>query len=249
MPAPESVFIGFDFTAHKKLIAYAVLDSDLRILKLDRGDVEAALAVASAWPVGVVALNAPAGLARKAPGGSRKPKPLNQAEACEARPAESELRRRGIPVPLTPATLTACPLWMRTGFGLYRKLEECGFVEYPNADAPRQRLETQALAGYSVLVGMAPRPRQTVEGRLQRQLLLYERGLRIPDPMDFFEEITRHKTLQGNWPMELLYAPEELNALLAALTAWTAIHKPAEISVVGAEGQIVLPVGQLKEKY
>jgi len=31
----------------------------------------------------------------------------------------------------------------------------------------------------------------TLEGRLQRQIALYEQGIDMKDPMEFFEEITR----------------------------------------------------------
>jgi hypothetical protein len=91
----------------------------------------------------------------------------------------------------------------------------------------------------------------TVEGRLQRQLALHERGLRIPDPMEYFEEITRHKLLNGILPQELVYPPEQLDALVAALTAWVASERRAELSRLGhdLEGYISLPVPALKEKY
>jgi len=94
-------------------------------------------------------------------------------------------------------------------------------------------------------------PKPSLEGKIQRQLLLYEKGVRLKDPMDFFEEITRHKMLKGVWPLELLYQPEQLDALVAAYIAWLAIHKPETITTVGnpKEGVIVLPVEHLKEKY
>jgi predicted RNase H-like nuclease len=69
--------------------------------------------------------------------------------------------------------------------------------------------------------------------------------------MDFFEEITRHKMIQGIWPLELLYLPDQLDALVAAYTAWLAVNKAEKISSVGdeREGLIFLPEKELKEKY
>jgi predicted RNase H-like nuclease len=69
--------------------------------------------------------------------------------------------------------------------------------------------------------------------------------------MDFFEEITRHKLLQGFLPMEIVYAPEELDTLMAAYMAWRVINCPQETILVGdaEEGRIALPVASLKEKY
>ncbi len=51
--------------------------------------------------------------------------------------------------------------------------------------------------------------------------------------------------------MELLYLPEQLDALAAAYTAWMAVHKRVNTLSVGdpAEGMIVLPERELKEKY
>jgi hypothetical protein len=68
--------------------------------------------------------------------------------------------------------------------------------------------------------------------------------LRIPDPMMFFEEITRHRLLQG-------ILPDVLYSTAAAFSAWLADRQPERTLLVGAavEGQIVLPVNELKRKY
>jgi predicted RNase H-like nuclease len=86
---------------------------------------------------------------------------------------------------------------------------------------------------------------------MQRQILLYEHGLRIKDPMDFFEEITRYKLLKGILPMELLYLPEQLDAMAAAYVAWLAVHKREGVFMLGdaKEGRMVLPGKELKERY
>jgi hypothetical protein len=81
-------------------------------------------------------------------------------------------------------------------------------------------------------------PRRTIEGRIQRALLLYEEGLQIPDPMDFFEEITRHKLIQGILPLESMYTIRELDALVAAYAAWMLTHRPRQVSLV--KNKIVL---------
>jgi len=134
---------------------------------------------------------------------------------------------------------------------LYRKLEKIGFQNYPQKDAPHQILETHPHACFCVLAGQLPLSKPTLEGRLQRQLILYERGIRIKDPMDFFEEITRYKMIRGIFPTELIYPTEMLDALVAAYTAWLTVHQPDNISLIGdpQEGQIVLPVSEVKSKY
>jgi hypothetical protein len=90
-----------------------------------------------------------------------------------------------------------------------------------------------------------------LEGRLQRQLVLYEQGLGIRDPMDFFEEITRYKLLKGILPIDQIYTIEELDAIAAAYTAYVFGRHPERTIKLGDpdEGQVVLPVAELKSKY
>jgi predicted RNase H-like nuclease len=139
---------------------------------------------------------------------------------------------------------------MQTGFQLFRRLEAMGYERYPAA-ADKQVLEVYPHAAFTVMIEQAPLPKASLEGRLQRQLILYDRKLHLPDPMDFFEEITRHRLLRGILPTTELYSPEELDALLAAYVAWLVIHQPQEITCIGdpREGQIVLPCAALKPQY
>ena len=140
---------------------------------------------------------------------------------------------------------------MQMGFELYHELENAGFGNDAGKKNPYQFLETNPHASFCVMIGSVPLSKTSLEGRLQRQLLLYEHGVRIKDPMDFFEEITRYKLAKGIWPMELLYLPEQLDALVAAYTAWMALTKPDGVLMIGdeEEGEIVLPVSALEEKY
>jgi len=52
-------------------------------------------------------------------------------------------------------------------------------------------------------------------------------------------------------PLEVIYTPEQLDALVAAYTAYVAANKPGEILCSGAkeEGRIALPVGELKDRF
>jgi hypothetical protein len=86
---------------------------------------------------------------------------------------------------------------------------------------------------------------------LQRQSILFDKGLRINDAMEFFEEITRFKLMQGILPDDKLYSPEQLDVLVAAYTAWVVANRPGEVANVGdeSEGQILLPVRELQDKY
>jgi hypothetical protein len=99
-------------------------------------------------------------------------------------------------------------------------------------------VETNAQDCYHALIGKKPFPRRTLEGRLQRSAVLYEQGLQITDPIEVFEEITRYKLVQGILPLEDIYAPTELDALIAAYLAWLAANRPGQIVL---KGEFALP--------
>jgi hypothetical protein len=167
------------------------------------------------------------------------------------RVVEYLLRRHRISTYQTPADEQKCPRWMKTGFTLYRRLEGLGFQPYPAGEGSHQYLEVYPHACFTVLLGVAPFPKNSLEGRIQRQLVLYENRTRLPDPMRLFEEITRHRILRGILPDEQLSTPPALDALVAAFTAWKTITHPEEVTVLGFpdEGQIVLPIAELKNHY
>lgn len=237
-------FIGIDLSNGRGSLTWAVLDRALAISALEQGDLDTLTKFLSGLDSVVAAVNAPSGTTSRNNSVAEKGRKAMRA-------AEVELRSRGLLVPRTPSKIRECPVWVKTGFELYRKLGQAGYQPYPEADPKFQFMETNALAGFAVLAGHAVLQKQTLEGRLQRQLLLFERGLRMADPMDFFEEVTRYKIMRGMWPMEVLYTPPQLDALCAAFTAWMVGNKPAQTMMIGdvREGRIVLPGHELKESY
>ena len=120
-----------------------------------------------------------------------------------------------------------------------KKIAQMGLKSYTAKVTPKQLLETNAQDCFRTLIGKSPLPRRTFEGRVQRGLILYDQGLRITDPMDFFEEITRHHMLGGVFPNELLYSASELDALAAAYIAWLAVNEPGQVKIMG--NNLVLP--------
>lgn len=249
----NSTFIGIDPTSGHKSFTYAMLDRDLNLLALAAGEMEDVIAFVGGQKSAAVAVNAPAGvnlgLVRER---LKKALPTpHQIRSGEFRVAEFELRERGISVSGTPASAAISPEWMQLGFELYRRLEKLGFRKYPAENEPCQIMETHPHACFCVMADSVPLSKPSLEGKLQRQLILYEHGLRIKDPMEFFEEITRYKMTKGLWPIELLYLPEQLDALVAAYVAFLAVTKPWHVCSIGdqKEGLIVLPVKELKEKY
>ncbi len=249
----DSVYIGIDPASGRKSFAYAALDRDLHLVTLADGELDDLTAFLGAQRSAVAAILAPSsvnqGLVRKKLE-SESLTPGMHIRGADLRMAEYDLRERGITVTGTPSRAESCPAWMQSGFDLYKKLAKMGFATYPQDDAPYQMLETNPHACFCALLDQIPLPKPTLEGRLQRQLALHERRVRVKDPMDFFEEITRHKLLRGILPTDLVYAADMLDVIVAAYTAWLAAQHPEQIVHVGdpSEGQIVVP-GRLKEKY
>jgi hypothetical protein len=118
------------------------------------------------------------------------------------------------------------------------QVAEAGFKSFSKEDHPNAWFETNAHDCYREWLGQNPLPRRTLEGRLQRALVLYEQALRIEDPMDIFEEITRYKLIKGTFRLENVYSSKELDALAAAYLAWTRVNRPERIV---AAGELVLP--------
>ena len=248
-------FIGFDPTAGKRPITYGALDSDLKLLALGAGDMDAVLAFAAGHAQAVVAVCAPP---RPSTGVMELPEVRDQLSPPPRpgrwtgyRLAEYQLRKHHISTYQTPRRADACPRWMQTGFILHSRLESLGFTPFPAQGKDRLLIEVYPHGCYTVLLGLAPFQKNTLEGRLQRQLLLFEQGINVPDPMRFFEEITRHRLLRGILPDEQLMSTNELDAVIAAYIAWMASNHADRTCLLGhpAEGQMVLPVAELKPRY
>lgn len=225
---------------------YAALDNDLRLQAIGRGSQADLLAYLGGQPSAYVAINAPRrpglGLMRQDSVRQTLDPPPKPGSWLKYRVAEFQLR---LPILPTPEDIRACPPWMLCGFELYSRLESLGYAEYPTTgDQSRQLLEVHAFASFSRLLGQPPFPADSLEGRLQRQLVLHELGVRVSDPMDFFEDVTPRRLLKGILPLKNILTPVELDALVGAYTAWMAAQRSQEVSLLGApeEGRIVVPL-------
>lgn len=241
------VFLGIDPTAGDKPFVYAALDSERRLLALGSGSIDDVLAFAAGQKQALAAVCAPQRpnqgvMAQAEVRQSLSPSP-HPGRWENFRLADYLLRQRNISIPQTPADEAHCPNWMRNGFAVYRRLEDLGYKEYPHEVGERQFLEVYPHACYAALLGCLPFHKHTLEGRLQRQLALYEQELDISDPMHFFEEITRHRLMKGVLPFDMIYTAGELDALVAAYTAWLAASHPTQVIRLGDphEGQIIVP--------
>jgi len=251
----KTTFIGIDPRAGKHPMTYVAFDKELQLLAISSGDIDEIIAFVSGQESAFVCISAP----RRPNQNLMKKETVRASLAPAPRPgrwlgyrvAEYLLSQINIRTPRTPSAEQECPRWMQTGFSLFRRLEALGYRDYPGDDSPKQIMETYPQAAYTVLLGHKPFPKRSLEGRIQRQLILYEREINLSDPMRVFEEITRYRLLQGHLPLEGLHTPDELDALLSAYTAWLAIMHPEQTTAIGhpAEGQIILPASDLKSGY
>jgi hypothetical protein len=253
MDLSRTVFIGIDISSGRRGFTYAALDLERHLMALCQGDLQEIVAYTAGQSAAFAAIGGPPRPNQGLLAGSDQQEglfPLPQGKDAQMRLAEHELAQKGITPARTPATVSACPGWMRLGFELYHHLQTVGYQAFPCEDAPRQYLETPPEAAYWSMLGLAPFAAATLESRLQRQLLLYEHGLPVRDSLYFLEEVTRHRLLKGILPVEHLHTPAELNALVLAYTAWLAANEPSQVIRMGdaSEGEIVLPVAQAAQR-
>jgi len=235
-------------SALRRAFVYAALDENQELLALGCGDRDEILAYLGGQQAAVAAINAPRQPNTGAVSGSatdpNELPPEESSPPVNARLCEILLQQEGFKIDFTPKSAKSCPGWMRRGFDLYQRLEAFDYLPYPNQDSARQSLESCADAVFwRLLSHKLPLP-ASLEGRLQRQLILSDQQIPVPDAMAFFMEITRFRLVHGDLPDENIYSSEELNALAAALIAWQAAHHPDQVELLGDpdEGQIVLPV-------
>lgn len=249
MDTPK-IYIGIELQHAWRLYTLVALDSSLKLVHLQQGKLPEILAYLATLETARVAVSAPAHLNKGRmmradhTGGLFQPLPGNHS--IELRQAEYDILAQGLPIQRTPAEVSACAAWMRRGFRLYHELESAGFSPFENPDLPRTFLETCSEAVFTCFLGRPPFSAETLQGRIQRQLVLWERRLPVRDPMMFFEEVTRHKLLRGILPDQDILPVAQLNAYAAAFIAYqTALH-PNQVQRFGEpeEGFIHLPAPQ-----
>lgn len=251
MDEVHTTCIGIDIAPSRRPFSYAALDNNKRLLALGQCQVLEVLAFTSGQERALIALNAPfqpnQGLMQQDEIRARfSPRPKAN-RWTDLRLAEYELHTTGITVPHTPAREKDCHGWQRHGFTLAENFSSYGYQQYSASEgAPRQMLETQTDAIFHLVTGNEPAEDRSLEGRLQRQLLLHEHDMPVIDPMDLFEEITRFRLLKGELAVNDVLSTGELNALMAAWMAWLAVNEPEKIQKFGAaeEGEIFLPMAK-----
>ncbi len=226
-PSPRCSYIGIAYCGGQKPLAIACLDGRQKVQALSIGRLKDIYAFCAGQAEALVVCGLP----------------LSRPTSGDQRPVELELNQRGLPTYHTSAEAQSYHPASRLGAELAELFSTLGYSQNLESDTSCLFMESHPAAAFQHLLGLRPFDSHTLEGRLQRQLLLFERELPIPDPMDFFEEVTRHKLLHGILPTRDLYAPPELDALVLAHTAWLAANQPEDILTLGdiSSAQILLP--------
>lgn len=253
----DAVFVGVDPTAGQRPVLVAMLDKDLKLQALEALDMEGVLAFIAGLERPVVAITGPLGpnqglLLRSEVRARFNLQPEGRTWG-NWRVCEYELRARNIRLYNTPRRMEMAARWVRNSIMLARRLQGMGFAPYPGGGpaAERSLLEVQPHAAFTALLGRRPFGKHTLEGRMQRQLLLQRAGVDLPDPLETLERITPQHLLEGHLPMDPLMGAETLDALVAAYTAHLASAQPGSTCQVGEaeEGLITLPVAKLQSFY
>ncbi|HEX9797523.1 MAG TPA: hypothetical protein VGA52_11090 [Anaerolineales bacterium] len=253
----EAIYIGVNPSSGGRPLQYAALDIELRLVARGEGDMEEVLAFIGGQDAAIVAVDSPQrpslGLLAQPEVRSQFDLPTDGKTYRNWRLAEYELRRRNIRLVNTATLERIAKDWLENGYRLYGRLEQMGYQAFRVGGRPARQLmlEVQPHAGYSVLLKRQPFPKDSLEGRLQRQLVLFLEGVDLPNPMRSLEEITRHHLLRGELPLRDVFPEEHLDALLAAYTALLVGTATERVVQVGdrEEGFITLPTADLKSFY
>ena len=246
------VYIGVNMAPGKKSIHFAALNPDLETVTLSQGGVQEVLAYLGGQQQAVAALCGPSqpsrGILMDADLREQYLIPMTKGRPGNMRVAEYLLRQHNLNTSATPQDPADATGWMRVSFSLYKQLQKLGYRQYEAASADRQVVEVAPELAFQAWLPGDVLPANTIHGRMQRQLALYDLGLRIPDPMNFFEEVTRFRILQGQLPNDQVYSTAMIAALAAAYLAWQTKHNPEELTQVGVreEGQIMVPAKLLE---
>lgn len=248
----RSVFIGINPQGSGRSVSYAALDNRLQVMALGKGDPDAAVAFVGGQQQAVVAIQGPPRLnnrlLRDDSMNLEIPASARSKRKKDMRVVEDELIKRKFKVYKTPSSEADAKPWMSLSIDLYAQLAGLGYKFYPNEKSKLLLMESISEVSFQAWMGNKLFRKGSLEGRLQRQLGLYKLGVEIPDPMLYFEEITRYRIFRGELPESGLYSGSEIQVLALAYTAWAALTRPDEIQLLGdrAEGQVVIPTANLE---
>lgn len=234
------MFIGID--VHLKDLMVAVLDEELNICLLASFEIEQVEELLKEAGPSIIGIDAPYKLNQGLMNNEayRKQLAVGLKGHYNKKVSEYELSRRNIQPFSTPghiSKLIGWNMWMWTGFKLYKYLENLG---YKSISSTQESLPIEGFGEvfphgcFTTMLGYIPSAKHTDGGLLERVLLLKDLGIKEVEMW-----VTGSKQVRG----------DKLDALVAAYTAY--LVSKQQVSFVGdrSEGEIILPVLTLEDKY
>lgn len=226
----QDIFIGVDVSAGKRPYTTAVLDLSGNLLALETCSMDGIIKFTGGYQIVKIAVNSPRELKT-----NRIPDThfdlISENDLQEASTLEYQvsvnLRKAGYRRISTLNGITIPSARLKNG----QRLFDC--LEGQNSILEGGIIVVNAHACYTMLLGRNPLMRSSTEGRIQRQLALILNGIRLKDPMDYFEEITKFRLLQGLLPEKMLYSSRQLDALVSAFTARLEYMEPLSVHHFG----------------
>jgi hypothetical protein len=253
----KNSFIGLSVISARKPLHVVVLDAEMRTLFAGMLPLAQALEQIDKYPQAVCAIDTPLGVNQGILAGVngrlRYGLPANATLWQDFRVCEFMIAQAGMKIANTPPPDVPASVRTQLGWQVVEALRQLGFVNYRPGifDSARQLVETHPESAYTVCLGHLPRPKSHLFGQLQRQMVLYDVGLDVQNPLRLFDEISRQQVLLGKWQLQEILPVEQMDAHMAAYTAWLAMENSGQLSLLGdpLEGQIALPMSPLKRKY
>jgi hypothetical protein len=239
MAEKYQTYIGIDVQAVQKPYFYSAMNSNLEVIACGHGRLPDVTAYLAGQTSALVAVNGPVCLPHDSvqiglfEGGEDGSQPVTRA-------GDRELEDRGFHDLAVQDHMKKTPLWVERSLELAESLAR---LEYSQKGGQKKYFETQSDAAYWLATGAMPYESRSLEGRLQRQLLLWEFGMAVKDPMNFLEEFTRFRLRTSQVPMDQILPGHELRAMIAASTAWLLDNHPERVEHFGVDtaGEIILP--------
>jgi hypothetical protein len=238
-------YIGIDVQAAQKPYYYTALDENLEEIACGHGRLADVLAYLAGQSSALVAINGPVWVPQTETVFSQAG--LFGGEQSSGfgshRGVDIELISRGYQVIPVPPAGKKAPVWMERSLELALEVKQLGYSMVDGLHSNHEFFETNTDAAYQLITGSPPYDSRSLEGRLQRQLLLYEFGFLLKDPMVFLEEFTRYRLRTSNVPLNQIGVAHELRAMMAAATAWLVDNRPETLEHIGqsSDGVIILP--------
>nr|WP_010243227.1 DUF429 domain-containing protein [Acetivibrio cellulolyticus] len=231
-------FIGVD--VHLERFTVACMDKNLDLIFIKDSTLDELIEKLNGISVEIIAVDAPYGLNKGLMNDEnyRNRLGVNSGIHYNKKVSEYELTRRGIFLYFTPSKveeISGWKSWMGTGFKLYEELKALGYQAISSGNSKSKGfVEVFPHASFTVLAERLLETKSTDAGVEERIKVLENLGFK-----------NLRQAVLGNKHE----TADKLDAIVAAYTALTVWKEDANFIGDPDEGQIAIPIKEIKEKY